>query len=71
MMQTFGCATCGEKTFAPSAVLCETHEMQVLGITREMLDANDGDDVLLNTRQLWDQWTNENPWSNTFNVERG
>jgi len=45
--------------------------MQVLGITREMLDSNGGDDVLIDTRQLWDEWKNENPWSDTFNTERG
>lgn len=65
------CSSCNEKVWSTSAVLCETHEMEVLGITRDMLNANDGDDVLIDTRQLWDEWKNENPWSNTFNVERG
>lgn len=65
------CANCDNTVWSTSAVLCESHEMQALGITREMLDSNGGDDILVDTRQLWDQWTNENPWSNTFNMERG
>ena len=65
------CANCDNNVWSTSAVLCESHEMQVLGITREMLDSNGGDDVLIDTRQLWDEWKNENPWSDTFNTERG
>lgn len=34
------CANCDEKAFSTTAVLCEKHEMEVLGITREMLDDN-------------------------------
>lgn len=50
------CANCNNNVWSTSAVLCESHELQVLGITREMLDSNDGDDVLIDTRQLWDEW---------------